>query len=47
MEADKEAAILNQKIEFLRQECSDKDMRLNKLQEENSYYVNIFEEKDS
>jgi hypothetical protein len=47
LEVDKESAILTQKIEFLRQECSDKEARLNKLQEENSYYVNIFEEKDS
>jgi hypothetical protein len=47
LEVDKEAAILTQKIEFLRQECSEKEARLAKLQEENSCYVNLFEEKDS
>jgi chromosome segregation ATPase len=47
LELDKEAAILGQKLDFLRQECVDKEERLGRLQAENISYSSLFEEKDS
>jgi hypothetical protein len=47
MEVDREMAILNQKVEFIRKECSEKEDKIAKLQEENACYLSMLEEKDN
>lgn len=36
-------AILNQKLDFIRRECSEKEQKIAKLQEENSCYLSMLE----
>jgi hypothetical protein len=38
---------MNQKIEFLRRECEEKDERVAKLIQESTCYMNMYEEKDN
>lgn len=47
LQIDREVAILNQKIQFLRRECEEKDERVAKLIQESTCYMNMYEEKDN
>ena len=47
MEIDREMAILNQKLDFIRKDCSQKDIKIAKLQEENTCYLTMLEDKDN